>query len=233
MHQSTEYQGKSVLDIMSECAVNRNNAVEAHIVKHFGLDMLGEPRTILEFGAGRGEFIDRFLNHPLLKTMAVEIDEGYVSLLSGRHATYRTLEEVPGNVDFIFTVDVLEHIEDDERILRLLHRTLGHGGMLLVYVPARPELYSAFDTSIGHFRRYRLGELRRKAVGAGFVVATLRYDDFLGYFASVYNKFTTDGSLDPRAVRLYDRWFVPLSGFLESVIRPPIGKNILLVARKA
>jgi len=232
MEEPFIYQGKSVLEVMSECAVNRNNAVEKLIVRHFGLNALRQPATILEFGAGTGEFIDRFTQLPHLTTMAVELDEGYLQHLRLRHTAYQQLSELPAPVDFIFTIDVLEHIEQDEEILRELYSALRAGGRMLVYVPARPELYSKFDASIGHFRRYRLHELRGKVSKAGFTILVSKYDDFLGYFAAVYNKLTSDGSLNERAVRLYDKMFVPISRTIEAILTPPIGKNIILVAEK-
>jgi hypothetical protein len=33
-------------------------------------------------------------------------------------------------------------------------------------------------------------------------------------------------------VTLYDRWVVPLMRRVEDVVKPPIGKNLLLVAHK-
>ena len=38
--------------------------------------------------------------------------------------------------------------------------------------------------------------------------------------------------MDPFLVRLYDRYAVSLSRFLESVVSPPMGKNVILVAEK-
>ncbi|HUL43443.1 MAG TPA: class I SAM-dependent methyltransferase [Bacteroidota bacterium] len=232
MEEPFKYQGKSVLEVMSDCAVNRNNAVEELIVRYFGLNDLRAQAAVLEFGAGSGEFIDRFAGHPNIRTLAVELDDGYLQHLRSKHAAYRTLSELPAPVDYIFTIDVLEHIEHDDEILKELFSSLQSGGRLLVYVPARPELYSKFDASIGHYRRYRLNDLRGKVRSAGFDILVSKYDDFLGYFAAVYNKFTSDGSLNERAVRLYDRLFVPVSRSIESLITPPIGKNIILVAEK-
>jgi len=226
------YEGKDVLDIMSKYAVNRNNSIEEFIVRHFRLGQINGHRRILEFGAGTGEFLNRFSRYSQLSTYAVEIDEAYVSTLSRTHVTYRSLEEVSEQMDFVFAIDVLEHIQDDEGILRVLFAKLKQNGLLLIYVPARPELYSRFDKAIGHYRRYRLPEMKKKVLAAGFSIRVARYDDFLGYFAALYNKITTNGSLNAQAVKLYDRIFVPISRAFESVIKPPFGKNILLVAEK-
>ncbi len=232
MKTESGYQGKEVLDIMSKYAVNRNNAIEECIKRYFLLYETKEPKKILEFGAGSGEFINRFKKYSNLTTFAVEIDDAYFQTLSRDHRTYRHLDELHEEMDFIFAIDVLEHIQDDEGILKAFFVKLGPNGQLLVYVPARPELYSKFDAAIGHCRRYRFTELQQKVRDSGFTIRVARYDDFLGYFAAVFNKLTSDGSLNARAVKVYDKFLVPLTRAMESVIRPPIGKNILLVAQK-
>jgi hypothetical protein len=39
-------------------------------------------------------------------------------------------------------------------------------------------------------------------------------------------------SFNPRFVEIHDRFVVPLSRAAESVVSPPFGKNVILVARK-
>ncbi len=67
-----------------------------------------------------------------------------------------TIHEIQGDprFDIIYYIDVLEHIEDDAAELRAASRLLARGGRLVVLAPAFPCLYSRFDRSIGHFRRY-------------------------------------------------------------------------------
>ena len=61
--------------------------------------------------------------------------------------------------DSILYINVLEHIEDDRAELLSAYRALPVGGFLLLFVPALPQLYSKFDRSVGHFRRYYKKEL--------------------------------------------------------------------------
>src|SRR4030095_11171866 len=56
-------------------------------------------------------------------------------------------------------VNVLEHIPDDVQALRDLYDALEPGGTVLVFAPALPALYGAFDRRIGHCRRYRRSTL--------------------------------------------------------------------------
>lgn len=66
--------------------------------------------------------------------------------------------------------DVLEHIDDDERVLAELRRTLRPGGKLLVTVPQHARLWAAADEFARHRRRYSRRELRSKLERAGFRV---------------------------------------------------------------
>jgi hypothetical protein len=67
----------------------------------------------------------------------------------------------------------------------------------------------------------------------GFEVVAAKYMDCLGvlpwYLLNVIGGST---SINPRLARLYDRWFVPVTRWIEQFGPPRIGKNILIVARK-
>lgn len=64
--------------------------------------------------------------------------------------------------------DVLEHIEDDLRLLRLARRLLVPSGILSLTVPAHQLLWSHADAASGHFRRYRVSTLRRLLLKTGW-----------------------------------------------------------------
>ena len=70
--------------------------------------------------------------------------------------------------DVVGAFDVLEHIEEDEHVLRAMHRALRPGGGIVVAVPQHPALWSAADELAHHVRRYRRGELEAKAGRSGF-----------------------------------------------------------------
>jgi len=62
--------------------------------------------------------------------------------------------------DVILMMDVLEHVEEDAKLLNATLQHLKDGGYLLVTVPALPFLMSAHDRYLGHYRRYTLESLR-------------------------------------------------------------------------
>lgn len=70
-----------------------------------------------------------------------------------------------GEADLVMLNDVLEHVEDDFRLLRSLVASMRPGAYLLLTVPADRKLWSEHDVSFGHFRRYtqtRLGSVWRE-----------------------------------------------------------------------
>jgi SAM-dependent methyltransferase len=136
--------------------------------------------------------------------------------------------------DAALLVNVLEHVVDDASMLRSIRGILQPEGKLLVFVPALPWLYGTLDKKVGHERRYTLPELFQVVEQAGFVVETIRYFDFAGvlpwYFAG---RVSRSGKFSDRAAKLYDRLVVPIARAAEKYVKPPIGKNLLCIARPA
>jgi SAM-dependent methyltransferase len=202
---------------------------------------------IVEVGAGTGSIsrliAERGLVHLFMIEPAVELIPALeqnaaglktISATTSSGFLHEAIEEVRefGPDTFVY-VNVFEHVEDDIGELKRVFDLLPAGGTLCVFVPALPFLYSKFDKSIDHFRRYTLNEMRAKAGDAGFDVVLSRYFDFVGIFPWLV-KFRLLGStsLDTTAVSLYDRFVVPIASRIERFVKPPIGKNVLLVARK-
>ena len=117
---------------------------------------------------------------------------------------------------------------------------------LVVYVPAFQCLYSSWDNSVGHRRRYNKKELLFKLDVAGFDVTKVIYVDALGFFASFaarifgYKKSTElkDEKIanyrvaDARVLILYDRLVYRVSRIFDFIgFRYIFGKNILAVAK--
>jgi SAM-dependent methyltransferase len=148
---------------------------------------------------------------------------------------YQSLESIaPGSLDGIYTLNVLEHIENDRAILSSLHDCIRPGGQLYIYVPAFQSLFSAMDRKVGHVRRYRLAELVEKCRKAGFEVTAGGYVDSLGFLASLAYRLlgAGDGTLSGNTIRLYDRYVFPLSQVLDSLTSRFFGKNVWVHARR-
>ena len=234
-HQQTPdelFTGDPALDLMAKYAPRRGASIEAMIRKYI-LEDLPKPARVLEYGAGRGEFIFRFLGMEGVEMLASEIDNSYIDILKKRVKVFRSMDEIEGQLDGIFLIDVLEHIEDDGAAVREMYSKLRKGGRLFIYVPARQELYSKFDKDVGHFRRYSLKQLMHTVEGAGFEVKKVRYHEILSYFAAGVTKILKrDDQFNPGAVKFYNNVVLPATSFIERIIVPPIGKSLYLFAVK-
>ena len=101
-----------------------------------------------------------------------------------------------------------------------------------VFSPAFQALMGDFDRAIGHVRRYRKHELRRRMEQAGFEIVEARYVNLPGFFAwfvvsRIFNKRPTHSALS----RIYDRVVVPPTRWIESRVAPPFGQSVLVVGR--
>ena len=149
-------------------------------------------------------------------------------------ATHWTLENVRDYEDFdtILYVDVLEHIKEDKLQLEHASKFLRHKGVLIVLAPAHQWLYSPFDKSIGHFRRYTKQGLR-DIVPANMQPLFLGYLDSCGMIASLVNKIFLRNELPSKAqIVFWDRAMVRVSIILDRTLCLTIGKSVLGIWKK-
>ena len=175
-----KYEGTDVLE-MFEDAYNYNG----HIL-NCALKYLKPGKNTLDFGAGKGTF-SRMLKGRGLSMSCVEKDPAmYESLKKEFSHVYNDIDQVPDNsLDQVFSCNVLEHIENDQMVLKSLNRALNTNGLIYVYVPAHMFLYTKFDKRIGHVRRYSEKEIKLKFENAGFNIISCRQVDSLGVLATL------------------------------------------------
>lgn len=224
------YTGADVLETLDR-ATNYNSLLLDLI-----LESSGDCSRMLDFGAGIGTFA-KLLRNRGIEVVCVEPDVVMADgLIRDGFLTYNDLDEVPdGSFDFIFTLNVLEHIEDDQTSFCRLATKLARGGQVLVYVPAFQCLWTSLDERLKHYRRYRRRDLEELAQCAGLTVWKTRYADALGFFAALGFGLlgNRNGHLSAEAVDFYDRYIVPLSRSLNILFRPFLGKNVYLIASKS
>jgi SAM-dependent methyltransferase len=134
--------------------------------------------------------------------------------------------------DAALMVNVLEHVFDEASVLKSIRGILRPQGMLLVFVPALPWLYGRLDKKVGHERRYTRRGLSQVIEQAGFSIESIRYFDFPGILPWFFaGRVRRSQEFPEGAAKLYDRWVVPVARAVETRIKPPIGKNLLCVAR--
>jgi SAM-dependent methyltransferase len=204
-------------------------------------------RTILEHGAGMGTFSTLLLEDAgVEKLVALEPATNLVPILRHRLSRWQDRAEiVPSTIgesiphlrgrgiDTVVSINVLEHIPDDLETLRAMRDLVHDGGCVILFVPALRWLYGSLDVAFEHVRRYGKRELVDKVSRTGFEVETTRFMNLPGVLSWLaVGRLMRRRTLDPVAVRVYDRWVLPILSRAERVCPPPIGQNLLLIARR-
>jgi SAM-dependent methyltransferase len=210
-----------------------------------------ELRSFLEVGCGTG-----FVLSGIAKArpgLALSGSEIFVAGLA--HA----LKRIPGaqfmqmdarhlpfldEFDALGAFDVLEHIEEDEKVLTQLYKALKPGGLMLLTVPQHAWLWSTADEYACHVRRYGRSEIEAKVKAAGFEL--LRSTSFISVLlpAMMLSRelrkrdkvaFKPDAELNINPV--LNELFYALSRMelvgIKLGINYPVGGSRLIVARKS
>ncbi len=128
--------------------------------------------------------------------------------------------------DTIIYIDVLEHIQDDKAEVSLACRHLRESGFLVVLAPAHQWLFSPFDRSIGHYRRYNRSML--SSIITQLECISLRYLDCAGLILSIGNRFLLKSNMPTKKqILFWDRVMIPLSKKLDPLLQYSVGKSIL------
>ncbi len=84
-----------------------------------------------------------------------------------------------GEFDLAICSEVIEHIENDEKLLQTINATLKKGGYLFLTTPSenaplhRLGLLKEFDRKVGHLRRYNQHQLKEKLQKNGFEIVEM------------------------------------------------------------
>jgi len=121
--------------------------------------------AILDVGCGTGGNAQTFSRYGRVTAC----DRSPAALRMARRGGLRDLvasdaAELPfrsESFDLVLALDVIEHVDDDRKMLAELRRVLRPGGAVAIHVPAWPFLWSNHDVALEHRRRYTRRSLAR------------------------------------------------------------------------
>lgn len=202
---------------------------------------------ILEVGCGTGgnvEVLRRFGDVTGLdaseQALAFCKDRGFENVVLGR-AEHTNLPSE--SFDVVAAFDVLEHIEDNESVLREAFRLLKHGGYFLATVPAYQFLWSEHDEALGHMRRYMASDFSKKVESAGFRIIKSSYAiSFAFPLVLIYRLFRRIFFPSSKKNTAYVFLPKPINSFFSALLRVeawllqymnfPFGTSVVCLAQK-
>ena len=203
---------------------------------------------VMDVGAGSGNFLPYLLNRELI--VAIDVLDIFIDNL---HRSYGSQKNIyifkcdiqadnliqissPYNIDTVICNNVLEHIRDDLRALNNIHKVLNKRGNLILVLPAFQFLYSKWDKSVGHFRRYSYKDIKTKLTKANFTIQVNFYMNMVGFFGwflngKILRNTPAKSCFVERQAIFFDRYIVKPLRKIESVFHPLFGQSLIIIAR--
>jgi SAM-dependent methyltransferase len=236
MSEDRPYEGKE-LEIFAQ----------AHHWKAYWSDKIRPHlgKSVLEVGAGLGANTPFLLGPEQESWLCLEPDAALTARIPAtladqpRHGIVKTrtgtLRDLTAKETFdtILYIDVLEHIEDDLGEMRAALAHVSPKGKIVVLSPAHPWLFTEFDRTLGHYRRYTRRSLRA-CTPAGATLIELYALDSFGLMATLANKLLLHQSMPTaKQIAFWDSYLVPVSRWTDPLIGFSLGKSLIGVWQKS
>lgn len=143
--------------------------------------------------------------------------------------------------DVVTCLDVLEHLPDDTAGILEIKRILKDTGTGIIFVPAFMFLWGVTDEESHHYRRYRLPELEKKFIDAGFTISRKTYFNTLLFpLIALQRILVRTLSIQVKSEvtmrnPLMDALFYRIFSFERTLLRFmsfPFGVSLMLIVRK-
>jgi len=201
---------------------------------------------VLDYGCGTGGFLKQLNGELNFKSCeGVDISYQAVQMAQKHGLRYRQISQNDfspvENMDLVFLMDTLEHIEYDEEFLKGLMNHLKPGAKILMSAPALSFLYSNWDVTLGHYRRYnkkQLAHLASKSHGKilssyyifSYLVPAILIKRIIGR-----QKYSADACEFPLTPKLLNDFLVKLNEleiYFFKFLKIPFGSSIFCLIEK-
>jgi SAM-dependent methyltransferase len=200
---------------------------------------------ILEIGSGVGNISNFFILNNKSLHMS-DIRDNYIDILKNKFpgkpvsnldiidSDFDTKHQSLFNkFDTIFSLNVVEHIKDDQLAIKNCFKLLKPGGKLITLVPAFEFLYNNFDTELYHFRRYNAKSISSLMTNAGGIVDRIFYFNCMGILGWYLNgNILKKKTLPKDQVDLYNK-IIPIARTIDKLVMNKLGLSVISVAIKS
>ena len=194
---------------------------------------IDKTENILDFGAGYGLITEKFKKKGY-KISAVEINKTALEKLNDKNIdSYNLIEKVPKSINCIISLNVLEHIEDDDKYIKKFYNHLPQDGKLILYLPSSNLIWTELDDMVNHKRRYSKSGIVELLNSNSFEIEKIFFVDFIGWIVLFFLKmFRVKLDFDKRKIKFYDKFIFRTFKFTDYFFKNIIGKNLFIVASK-
>ena len=153
--------------------ITKFNAVK-YALSNFNL----KSYKVLDVGAGSGFFTEKLILNDSAKS-GICIDVNYNSAHKHKRLSINYVKDIQiediKSADVILFMDVLEHVENDSKLLSEYVEESMPGTVVIITVPAFQQLWSGHDEYLGHFRRYRIDDVENLILKNGMKLHSIKY----------------------------------------------------------
>jgi SAM-dependent methyltransferase len=233
------------------------NLLDENVSRGDGKAQKDAAGDVLDIGCGAGNMVHHLSRYGRVK--GIEVDARPVAMAQARGYDVRQADATHGipfpdaSFDLVTALDVIEHVDEDESILREACRVLRPHGILAITTPAFQWLWSYNDVLNGHKHRYTPRELRERVERTGFRIRRLTFGFFFVFPMSaplilLRNRLGKKPELSSHHFEedAYQVEMEPVSPWLNAVLRGvgrveaamvarvnlPIGTSLMCIAEK-
>jgi len=213
--------------------------IRTHIREHSHLN-------VLDYGCGTGGFLHQLNSDMAFNScLGVDVADEAIKRAQTYPENFKKIEPfdfsvIPGR-DLIFLMDTLEHIEHDADFLKKIISNMDNEAHLLISVPAFSCLYSSWDDTLGHHRRYERKGITQLADDAGGCIIFNEYTFSYLYPVIVFKrivaqaKYVDDNCEFPPVPYLLNGLLLGLNRLEmwgSKYLRPPLGSSLFCLIQK-
>ena len=196
--------------------------------------------SILEIGSGIGN-ISKHLISDFSNVTLSDYKEEYVNILKNKFdcethkldiSTNDIHDELINKFDTIVILNVLEHIENEARVLNNCKKLLKQNGTLIVLVPAYQKLYNSFDVELEHIKRYNKSSLSKAIQAQQLSINKIFYFNAVGILGWYISGSILRKKLIPtNQMALYNR-LIPFIKLIDILFFQLIGLSVIAISKK-
>lgn len=150
------------------------------LIVWLGRQFFKKAKKYLDIGCGEGVFQSMMYSKLGLNVDGCDLNIKYLEKNDAPGNLYYydifdNSRKFKSRYDFIFILDVLEHVKNDLQFIQCAKNMLKKGGYILINVPAFNSLYSKYDSVAGHQKRYNRGEIIKLCTASQLKMKKMTY----------------------------------------------------------